>query len=157
MQGNPLLSQEGLDHAEPKSYQRQSTTQAISVRSQIRSAAPRASTINKMDTLASGTRSPVAMERYDPAVGAHSLMPSHKMREHLLQSQRSNTADGSSSAANMHTYATAWQRKKPPGHKYLPFPEDSGRSSSERDSSEQPALLKNEWRRDGLKNKSILR
>jgi hypothetical protein len=93
LQGNPLLPQEGFDHAEPKSYQRQSTTQAISVRSQRRSAAPRASTINKMDTLASGTRSHVAMERYDPAVGAHSLVPSHKMREHLLQSQRSGTAE----------------------------------------------------------------
>ena len=60
----------------------------------------------------------------------------------------------------MHTYATAWQKTKPPGHKYLPFPEDSGRSSSERDSSErglQPALLKEEWRREGLKNTSILR
>ena len=91
MQGNPLLPQEGFDHAEPKSYQRQSTTQAISVRSQRRSEVK--ATITKSETLASGTRSHDIRERYDPAVGAHSLVPSHKMREHLLQSQRSGTAE----------------------------------------------------------------
>lgn len=56
LQGNPLLPQEGLDHAEPKSksYQRQNSTPTTSVRSQRRSAAP--STVTWVDTFASGTR-----------------------------------------------------------------------------------------------------
>lgn len=78
LQGNPLLPQEGLDHAEPKSksYQRQNSVPPTSVRSQRRSAAP--STVTWMDTFASGTRSHVTKrQNMAPAGGINTHIHGH--------------------------------------------------------------------------------